>query len=120
MKIFIRWFITVVALFVAVWLVPGISVGGGSAWLIYALMAIVLGLVNTFIRPLLKLLSCGFIAATLGLFMLVINAVTLWLASWIAQQLGINFIVDGFFAAFLGSLIVSFVSWLLNMFVKDE
>lgn len=120
MKLLIRWFIIVVALFVAAMIVPGIEVYGSSAWVVYGLMAVVLGFANAFIRPLLKLLSCGCIVATMGLFMLVVNALTLWIASYIAQGLGIQFIVNGFWPAFWGSIVVSIVSFVLSIFVKED
>ena len=120
MKLLIRWAITAFALFVAAWFVPGIVVDG-SGWVLYAIMAAILALVNAFIRPLLKLLTCPLIVLTLGLFTLVINALTLWLASSIAVKwFNVGFYVEGFWAAFWGALIVSIVSVLLSVFVKDE
>jgi putative membrane protein len=121
MKLLLRWLIIVVSLVVAAWLVPGIHVVGTEAWLAYSVMAIVLGLVNAIIRPILKLLSCGCIIATLGLFLLVINAFTLWLSSWIAVNiLRIGFYIDSFWSAFLGALIVSMVSFLLSLVLIDD
>ena len=120
MKLLIRWAITAFALFVAAWLVPGIVVDG-RGWVLYAVMAVVLGLVNAIVRPVLKLLTCPLIVLTLGLFVLVINALTLWLASTIAVRwLNVGFFVDGFWPAFWGALIVSIVSVVLSVFVKDD
>jgi putative membrane protein len=120
MKLLLRWAITSLSLFVAAWLVPGIRVER-EGWTIFAAMAAILGLVNAFVRPLLKLLSCPLIILTLGVFVLVINAITLWLASAIAVQwFHVGFHVDGFWAAFLGSLIVSMVSVLLNALLREE
>src|SRR4030066_1553756 len=120
MKFFIHWLITVIALFVATLLLPDslMSVQGTSAWLAFAVMAIVLGLVNIFIRPVLKFLSCGFIILTVGLFMLVINAFLLWFASWICQQLGVGFIVQWPGGAFWGSIIVSVVSFVFHLLIN--
>ena len=121
MRLLLRWLIIVVSLVVAAWLVPGIHVDGTEAWIAYSVMAIVLGLVNAIIRPILKLLSCGCIIATLGLFLLVINAFTLWLSSWIAVNfLRIGFYIDSFWSAFLGALIVSMVSFLLSLVLIDD
>jgi putative membrane protein len=120
MRLFISWLIIAISLFVAVWLVPGIDVQGTNAWLAVGLTAVILGLVNIFIKPLLTFLSCGFIVLTLGLFMIVINALMLWLASWIANLLGIGFIVDGFWSALLGSIIISIVSFVLSMFFQPD
>lgn len=120
MKLLIRWLITSFSLFVAAWLVPGIRVQG-NAWAIFAIMAVILGLVNAVVRPVLKLLSCPLIILTLGLFVLVINGVTLWLASVIAVRwFHVGFYVEGFWPAFLGALIVSIVSVVLTGLVKEE
>src|ERR1700691_3445060 len=114
MKLLIRWVITSLSLFVAAWLVPGIRVAS-EAWTVFAVMAIILGLVNAIVRPLLKLLSCPLIVLTLGLFVLVINGITLWLASAIAVRFfHVGFYVDGFVPAFVGALIVSIVSVILS------
>jgi putative membrane protein len=119
-KLLIRWAITSFALFVAAWIVPGIRVEG-NGWPAFAVMAIILGLVNAVVRPILKLLSCPLIIVTLGLFVLVINGITLWLASAIAVRfLDVGFRIDSFRAAFLGALIVSIVSVILTAMVKEE
>ncbi|MGC9468735.1 MAG: phage holin family protein [Anaerolineae bacterium] len=121
MKLLIRWIISALSLFVAAWLVPGIQVGDNQGWIAYAAMAIILSFVNALIRPLLKLLTCPLILLTLGLFTLVINAITLLIASALAQNVfGVNFFVDGFWAAFWGALIVSVVSVVLNALVREE
>jgi len=120
MKLLIRWAVASLALFVAAWLVPGITVDGGG-WVVYAVMALVLGLINAIVRPLLKLLTCPLILLTLGLFVLVINGITLWLASAIAVNwFGVGFYVDGFWSGFLGALIVSVVTVILSALVKDD
>lgn len=120
MKLLIRWAISSLALFVAAWLVPGISVDGGG-WFIYAIMAIILGLVNAIVRPILKLLTCPLILLTLGLFVLVINGITLWLASAIAVNwFSVDFYVDGFWSALLGAAIVSIVTIVLSALVRED
>jgi putative membrane protein len=119
MKLLIRWIISALALFAAAYFVPGIRVEGANAWTVYALMALVLGLVNALVRPILRLLSCPFIILTLGLFLLLINGISLLIAARIAEALGVGFFVDGFKAAFLGALVVSVVTFFLNIFVKD-
>lgn len=121
MKLLIRWLIVAIALVVAVWLIPGIRIEDTSAWIAVGVMAVILGLVNAIIRPILAFLSCGCIVATMGLFMLVINALTLWLSSWIAVEwLDIGFYVDGFWPAFLGGIVVSVVSFVLSLFLKED
>ena len=119
MRLLIRWVIVAVSLFVAAWLVPGIRVEG-NAWLIFAIMAVILGLVNAIVRPILTFLTCSLVIFTLGLFLLVINALMLWLASSIAVNwFHVGFYVDGFWAAFLGALIVSIVSLILSTFIRE-
>ena len=120
MKLLVRWVITGLALFAAAWLVPGIRVEG-DGWTIYAVMAVILGLINAIVRPVLKFMTCPLIILTLGVFVLVINGFTLWLSSWIAQNwFAVGYSVDGFGAAFLGGLIVSVVSVVLSALVRDE
>lgn len=120
MRFVIRWLVTAAALIVAVVIVPGIDVYG-NGWLPVLVTAMLLALINTFIRPLLAVLSCGCIVFTLGLFILVINAFTLWLASYITYDLlGLGFRVEGFWAAFFGALIVSVVSFVVNLVLPDE
>ncbi len=120
MKLLIRWFVTCIALVAAAWLVPGIRVER-EAWTVFAGMALILGLVNAFIRPLLKLLSCPFIILTLGFFVLVINGITLWLASAIAVEwFHVGYYVDGYWSAFLGALIVSIVSVILTALIGED
>jgi len=119
MKLLVRWIIVAFSLFVAAWLVAGIRVEG-NAWLIFTVMAVILGLVNAIVRPILTLLTCSLVILTLGLFVLVINALTLWLASSIAVNwFHVGFYVDGFLAAFLGALIVSVVSVALSAIVRE-
>jgi putative membrane protein len=120
MKLILRWLIIAVSLFVAAWIIPGITVEGG-AWVAYSVMAIILGLVNALVRPILKFLSCGFILITLGLFVFVINAGTFLLSAHIAQNwFGVGFYVDGFGAALLGSIVVSIVTVILSKILIDE
>ena len=120
MRLLIHWAISAVALFVAAWLVPGISVDGGG-WIVYAVMAVILGLVNALVRPLLKLLTCPLILLTLGLFVLVINGLTLWLSSIIAVRwFHVPFHVNGFWPAFLGGLVVSVVTVVLSALLGED
>ena len=120
MRILVRWLVTAAALVVAVLIVPGIDVGG-DGWAAVLVMAAILALVNTFIRPVLALLSCGCIVLTPGLFLLFINAFTLWLAAYLTGDLlGLGFHVEGFWPAFFGALIVSIVSFFINLVLPDE
>ena len=120
MRILIRWLVTVAALLAAVLVVPGIEVER-DGWAAVLVMGAILALINTFIRPIMALLSCGCIVLTLGLFLLVINALTLWLAAYITGDLlGLGFRIDGFWPAFFGALIVSVVSYFLILALPDE
>ena len=120
MRLILRWLITAIALGAAVLIVPGITVEG-DAPLYVAATAVILGLVNALLRPLLRLLSCPFILLTLGLFLFVINGLTLWLSAWIAATfLDIPFTIDGFLPALLGGIIVSVVSWVLCALLPDS
>ena len=119
-KLLIRWGIIVIALIAAAWLLPGIEVYG-AAWVVYAVMAVILGLINAVIRPLLKLLTCPLIILTLGLFTLVINGVTLLLAAAIAVQwFHVGFYVTDFWSALLGALIVSVVTVVLSALIRED
>ena len=120
MRLIVSWFVNAVALALAAWLIPGISVTEDRAWVAVAVMAVIFGLVNALIRPLVKLLTCLINVFTLGLFTLVINALMLWLSSWIAGQLGVGFRVENFLAAFLGALLISVVSFFLNVFFRED
>lgn len=117
--ILLRWIITTIAVLATTWIIPGIEIEGNGIVVAMA-AALILGLVNAIIRPILILLSCGCIAITLGLFLLVVNAATLWLASWFSQLFGIGFYVDGFFPALFGSIVISLISWLLSTFLIGE
>jgi putative membrane protein len=117
MRLFIRSLIAAVAVAAAAWLVPGIAITG-NGYVAVGVMAVVLGLVNALIRPVLKFLSCGLIFLTLGLFTLVVNGVAFWLAGAIAS--GVGFHVAGLWPAIWGSLVVSVVSFLLSVFVPDR
>lgn len=121
MRILIRFLIVMAALFVANLLVPGISVTDTNGWVAFTVMAIILAFANAIIRPILAFLSCGCIIATMGLFMLVVNALTLWFSSYIAQNwFNVGFVVDGFWPAFWGSIIISLVSFALSVFLPDN
>jgi len=120
MNLLIRWVISGLAIYLADWLIPGIQVSQ-SGWVVYAIMAVVLGLINAVVRPVLKFLSCPLILLTLGLFTVVINAVTFYFASYIAENLlKVGFHVDGFWSALLGSIVVSIVTVLFNLLLKDD
>jgi putative membrane protein len=109
---------TAIALYAAVRLVPGITYDGD--WTTLAGMALVFGLVNALVRPLLTLLSCPLILLTLGLFTLVINGAMLLLAARLAELFDVSFYVRGFWPAFWGALVISVVSFFMNLFIREE
>ena len=106
------------ALWVATRIVPGVTYSGSLLPLLG--VALMFGIVNAFIRPVAKLLALPLIILTLGIFALVVNGLMLWLTSSLSESLGLGFHVSGFWAAFFGSLVVSIVSTLLWMFVRDD
>jgi putative membrane protein len=120
MFILLRLVINAVALLLAAWIVPGIHLAaagphpGRHDWVTLLIVALIFGVVNAVIRPILIVLSLPLELLTLGLFTFVINAFMLLLTSWIAQGLDLGFRVDGFVPALLGSLIVSVVSFVLS------
>jgi putative membrane protein len=117
-RFILRWAINAIAIFLAVRFVHGISLQSG--WVSVVWLALILGLVNTFLRPLLKLLTCPLIIVTLGLFTLLINTFLFWLTSQIGQVIGIHLLINGFWPAFFGGLIISVVSVIMTLILKDE
>jgi putative membrane protein len=117
-KFVFRWLINAVALYVAIWLVPGIELRGN--WMGVIWLALIFGLLNALVRPLLKFLTCPLIILTLGLFTIIINTVMLLLTSRIGQAFGIGLSVDGFWTAVLGSLVISVVSIVMSVIFRDE
>lgn len=115
----LRLIINAVALFAATQVgIAGLHFEGD--WKTLAIVALIFGAVNALIRPLLTILTCPLIVLTLGLFTLIINAAMLALTGWFAEQFKLGFVVDGFWAAFLGALVVSIVSWALALLIGEE
>lgn len=117
MKLLLRLVATALAAGVAALVVPGISLTGDT-WtdkgITLLAVAVVIGLVNLLVKPVVQFLTGCLVVLTFGLFLLVINAAMLLLTSWVCGQLGVGFHVDGWFAALLGSIIISVVSALIN------
>lgn len=118
MNFLLRLIITAVALWVAEALIPGIEHTGTALELIG--VALVFGIVNAVIRPVLLMLTCPLVLLTLGLFIFVLNALMLWLTGAVSQALDLGFAVYGFVPALLGGLVVGLVSTALNIFVGDD
>jgi putative membrane protein len=118
MPFLIRLLVNAAALWVATRVVTGVTYSG--ALLPFLGVALVFGIVNAFIRPLLKFVTFPLIILTFGIFALVVNGLMLWLTSSLSNTLGLGFHVAGFGAAFWGALVVSIVSTLLGMFIHDR
>lgn len=113
------------ALWIAAWLVPGITFGANpDNWAVVrtvVIVALIFGIINAFVRPLAKLLSLPFIILTLGLFVFIVNALMLQLTSWVADKFNLAFHVDAFFwDAVIGSLVITFVSMILGFFSPQD
>ena len=120
-RFILRWAINAVALYAAIALLSGHGLEPQSTnWLSFIWLAAIFGLVNALIRPLLTLLTCPLIILTLGLGTLLINTLMFYLAGLLGTYFGIGFTVDGFVTAFLGALIVSVVSFILNLILREE
>ena len=114
-RLLIRFVINAAAIYIAALLISGIHLDG---WGAIIFVAIIFGLVNAFIKPLVSLITCLIQVITLGLFTLVINAGMLYFTAWLAQEFGLAFYIDNFISAFLGALVVSVISFVLSKMLK--
>jgi len=126
---FVTWLLaTAAGVAVATWLIDGVYFTGPSTGqeelkhkvLPLLLVALILGIVSNFVRPVVTFFSVPFIILTLGLFLLVINALMLMLTAWIAGGVGIGFHVDGFWSALAGSIIITIVNWGTASLLKSD
>jgi putative membrane protein len=123
MTILLRILVSAAALGVAAWVVPGIVVAGhsdASKAGTLLVVAIIFGIINMLLKPIIKTIGCAFYVLTLGLVAVVVNGLLLWLASWVAGQLKLPFHVTGFVAAVVGALIIAVVSWVLHLVIPDR
>lgn len=119
MKRLISFLATAASLWVAVWLVDGFEFGG--EWWQFLIVAAIMGLVNVLVKPVLRLFSLPLILLTFGLFLLVINALMLWIVVGLSGALELGLTSDGFFwETFLASIVVSIVSWILGAVLREE
>lgn len=125
----VTWLLTHAAgVAVAAWLLGGIRFDGparGTAELQEKALpllgvALILGLVSMLVKPVVRLLSLPFIIVTIGLFLLVINALMLMLTGWIADGLDLGFHVEGFWTALLGSIVITVVTWGVESVIEDD
>lgn len=119
MTFVLRWIVTTIAVSIAVFLIPGITIPTSEdAWVTITIFSMFLALVNMGIKPVLKFLSLPITVLTLGLFALVLNAAMVYLAAWLANTLFlVNFQISGFLTAVIFSLVVSLFSALINTFM---
>jgi putative membrane protein len=119
-KFVLRWAINAIALYLAVLILPGIDLRSNLVSILW--LALIFGLVNALFRPLIQLLTCPLIMLTLGLFTLVINTFLFWLTSVIGQSFGFGLLIADpvWWNAFLGGLVVSVVSVVMTLILKDE
>ena len=123
MTIILRILVSAAALGVAAWVVPGIVVSGhsnASKAGTLLVVAIIFGIINMLLKPIIKTIGCAFYVLTLGLVAIVVNGLLLWLASWVAGKLDLPFHITGFVAALVGALIVAVVSWGLHLVIPDR
>jgi putative membrane protein len=126
---FLSWVVTTaLAVAAAAWLIDGIRFTGPSEWpdelreklVPLLLVALILGLITSFVKPVLTLLSIPFIIVTLGLFLLVINAALLRLAGWVADELDIGFTVTGWWPAVGGAIVITVTTWIVDGILGDD
>jgi putative membrane protein len=123
MRFILRLVANAAALAVATWLLAGIQLtaaGTGDKVLVLLVVALIFGVVNAVVKPVFTAATACLVLLTLGLFLLVINALMLLLTSWLATRVGVGWFVDGFWTALLGSVIVSVVSFVLNAFLPER
>jgi putative membrane protein len=123
MRVLIRIVASAVALAVATAVVPGIELTAASAEskaLTLIAVALIFGVVNGILKPIVKTVGCAFYVLTLGLIALVVNALLLWLTSYLAGELKLPFHITGFWPAFWGAIIVGVAGWLLSVLVRDR
>jgi putative membrane protein len=118
-RLLIRWLINAIALWVAIQVVPGLEYTAESG-VSLLIIALIFGLVNALVRPVLLLLTCPLIILTMGLFLLIVNALMLSLTAWLSGIFGLGLTLEGFWPTVLGALVISVVSGIINMLVKDE
>jgi putative membrane protein len=117
-SLLLHWILNAAALWVSAALIPGLEFTGGPGRLL--LVAAVFGIVNSTLRPLLTILTCPLIVVTLGLFTLVINALMMLVTGWLSESLNLGFTVRGFWAAFVGGLVVGLVSMVLSLVLAPK
>ncbi len=116
MRFLVRWLVTALAVAVALWLIPGIAIGGNTeTWVAIAIFALILSLINIILKPLVQIVSLPLTILTLGIFYLVVNALLLYIAAWVVGGLfNVIFYISSFGSAFIAALVISLVSTIVN------
>jgi putative membrane protein len=123
MRFILRLLANMGALAIATWLLSGISLTAPTTQgkvLTLLVVALIFGIVNAIVKPIFTLFTACVVVLTLGLFLVVINALMLLLTSWLSDQFNLGWSVDGFWTALIGSIIISIVSFILNAFIPDK
>jgi putative membrane protein len=123
MGFLVRWLINAVALWVTTKVVSGIEISGsstGKELLTLLAVALIFGLVNAIIKPIVKLVGCLFYLLTLGLISFFVNALLFLLVDWIADLIDLPFHIDGFWPAFWGAIVMGLVSWAISLVIPDR
>ncbi len=116
-SLFVRWLINTLAIYLAIRLIPGIHFDGGAGALLA--VAAIFGLVNSFLRPILTVLTCPLVLLTLGFFTLVINALLLLVTASLSKTLGLGLSVEGFWPAFWAGILIGVVSTVISLLVGE-
>ncbi|MDG4794856.1 phage holin family protein [Micromonospora sp. WMMD1082] len=122
MGFLIRLAATAVALWITTLIVPGVEVTGRTGYdtaFTLLVVALIFGVINAVLKPVIKVVGCVFYLVTLGLFALVVNALLFLLTDWVAGLGDLPFHVDGFWAAFWGAIVMAVVTWLISVVVPD-
>jgi putative membrane protein len=120
MKFVLHVLVVAGALAVAHLAISGIELRGGSDWSkagTLIVVALIFGIVNAVIKPIVKTVGCALYVLTLGLIGLVVNGLLLWLSSWVAGKLSLPFHITGFWPAFWGAILVGIISWLMGLII---
>ncbi len=122
MLFLLRLLVNAGALAIATWLIRGITIGGSDTTdrvITLLVVALIFGVINALVKPIFQIVTLPLVLLTLGLFLVVINALLLMFTSWLAEQFRLEWHVDGFWPAVWGSIIISIVSFLLNSVLPD-
>ncbi|WP_025272557.1 phage holin family protein [Haloglycomyces albus] len=125
MKILSKIAVTAIAVAIVAWLLPGIDLELTDASLVEKILTVavigaIFGVVNSVLKPLIKIVGCGFYVLTLGLISLLVNGLLLMLTAWIAGELNLPFEVDGIGSGILGALLIGVISWVINLLLPDS